>query len=98
MTPPRPVRSESIRLSSPRACKGLRRTAPDAGPFHRAAFLAREPVARFTRLLVHSRENTGVEVALVERRLAAPHHSGHDARKRPQATHGAHRVRVLSGD
>ena len=71
---------------------------PDARPLYGAAFLGCELGALLLGFAVHLREHIGVQVALIERCLAAANYRCDDAGKGLDAAHGADCVRMLAGD
>src|ERR1017187_5205184 len=78
--------------------KWLRRNVPDARPFHGAAFLFRELSTLVLGLAIHSSENLGAKVALIEGHFAAANDSGDDTGKSLDTANGADSVRMLHGD
>src|SRR3954469_13376912 len=62
--------------------------APDARPIHRAMLFFSEAKACLARFLIHRRQNAGIQIALIERRLASSHHRSHYSRERFDAAHG----------
>ena len=78
--------------------KGHRLDAPNARPFDGAAFFLGEAFARLHSLTVHRGENGGIQVALIERDLAAAGDGGGDAGKGFEAADGADGIGMPSGD
>ena len=72
--------------------------APDAGPLHRAAFLAGEAFTRLLGLGIHAGEHGRIEVTLVERQFATAHDGGDDAGEGLEAADSANGVGVLAGN
>ena len=76
----------------------LGRNIPDARPLYRAAFFPGELAALFLGLGIKISQYGGIQISLIERRLAAADHRRHDARKRFDAAHGTYRIRIFLCD
>src|SRR5579859_7949671 len=72
--------------------------APNARPFNSAFFFSGKSSARLLRFAIHASQDLGIEIALIERGFAASHHGSHNSRKSLDATDGADRVSMVSGD
>ena len=65
-----------------------------------ARFLAPgvQSIATLSGLAVHLRQNSGIQIALIERHLAAPDDRRDNAGKRLEAANRANRIRMFFGD
>ena len=78
--------------------KWFRRNVPDAGPLYGAILFLSKLRAFFLGFAIHLRQDSGIQIALIERGFAAADYSGDDAWKCFYTAYCAHRIGVAHGD